>query len=215
MGAWRDGFVFSPPGWRGVLGRTLYFLGYSLFRLSFKTLWRARALGQENVPPLGPLILAANHASFADPPLVGSLAGRALYFMGKEELFRVPLFGWLIGQVNCFPIRRKGNDVSALRTAQRILAAGGGLIVFPEGKRRKDGVLGRPKAGVGLLADLTKSAVVPVYAHNTHRASRLARLAVVYGPPLTFQPTETHEQFAHRVMDAIRTLKETHFGPHR
>lgn len=212
---WRDSFVFSPPGWRGVLARTLYALGYGLSRGLSDTLWRARLVGQENVPPQGPVILAANHASFVDPPLAGSHAGRALYYMGKEELFDVPVLGWLIRQVNSFPIRRKGGDVGAVRTAQRILAAGGGIIVFPEGKRQKDGVFGKPKAGVGLLADTSGAPVVPVYLHQTYRVLRWGRLGVAYGQSLFFSPPETHEAFSGRVMDAIRQLKEAHFGNDR
>lgn len=206
---WNDHFVLAPPGWRGWVKRAMYALGHGLSGLAFRTLWRLRVEGRENVPLVGPLLIAANHASFIDPPLVGSSLPRPLYYMGKEELFRWPVFGWIISQVNAFPIRRKEGDVGAIRTAHRILAAGGALIVFPEGRRQRGGEFGRPKGGVGLLAVKTGAPVVPAYLHGNHRAWRFPRLRVVFGKPLAAAPGETGEAFAHRVMNAIRDLKES------
>lgn len=185
-----------------------------MFRVAFSIVWRRRVIGRAHVPPRGALLFAANHASFADPPLVGSSVSRPLYFMAKEELFQVPLFGWLIRRVNAFPIRRKEGDVGAFRTAQRILAAGGALIMFPEGRRQKGGVFGKPKAGLGFLAVKTGTPVVPAYVHNTNRLWRFPRLTVVFGPPLTTNAGEKAEDFSQRLMDAIRRLKEDHFGSH-
>jgi 1-acyl-sn-glycerol-3-phosphate acyltransferase len=190
-------------------------MGHTMFRVAFSTVWRRRVLGREHIPPRGALLFAANHASFADPPLVGSSVSRPLYFMAKEELFQVPLFGWLIRHVNAFPIRRKEGDVGAFRTAQRILAAGGAMIMFPEGRRQKGGVFGKPKAGLGLLAVKTGTPVVPAYVHNTHHLWRFPRLTVVFGAPLIAGPGETAEIFSQRIMDTIRHLKEEHFGSHR
>lgn len=208
-------FVLDVGGFSGLLSRTLFWIGHTMFRVSFSTVWRCRVLGRENIPSHGSLLFAANHASFADPPLVGSSVSRPLYFMAKEELFQVPLLGWLIRHVNAFPIRRKEGDVGAFRTAQRILAAGGAMIMFPEGRRQKGGVLGKPKAGLGLLAVKTQTPVVPAYVHNTHRLWRFPRLSVIFGAPLTAGPGETAESFSHRIMDTIRRLKEDHFGSDR
>lgn len=198
-----------------VLGRVLYWIGKNGSNLLFKIYSRVRVLGRENVPRTGPLIIAPNHASFADPPLVGSQLPRTLFYMGKEELFRIPVLGWLIRQVNAFPIRRKEGDIAAIKAAERILNAGGALIVFPEGRRQIDGRLGAPKRGVGLLASRTGVPVLPVYVHNGHRVVRGARLTVIFGRTMSMNPEETAEDFSRRVMDAIRTLKEAHFGTER
>jgi 1-acyl-sn-glycerol-3-phosphate acyltransferase len=197
------------------MSRLLFWMGHTMFNLSFSILWRRRVRGREHIPPRGPLLFAANHASFADPPLVGSSVHRPLYFMAKEELFQIPLLGWLIRHVNAFPIRRKEGDVGAFRTAQRILAAGGAMLLFPEGRRQKGGVFGKPKAGVGLLAVKSGAPVVPVYVHNTFRLWQCPRLTVVFGPPLVAMGGETAEGFSQRMMDAIRRLKEDTFGPDR
>jgi 1-acyl-sn-glycerol-3-phosphate acyltransferase len=207
-----DRFVLDVGGFYGFLSRCLYWGGHTIFRIVFKVLWRRRVRGQEHVPLHGALLFASNHASFADPPLVGSSLSRPLYFMAKEELFKVPVFGWLIRRVNAFPIRRKEGDVGAFRTAQRILAAGGAMIMFPEGRRQKNGVLGNPKAGLGLLAVKSGVPVVPVYVHGTHRLWRFPQVSVIFGAPLTGLPGETPETFSVRIMDSIRGLQEDFRG---
>lgn len=198
---------------RNALQRFLYWLGWAGFGLVFKTVWRNRVINGHFVPEEGAVLFAANHASYVDPPLVGTSFKRHIYYMGKEELFRVPIFGWAIRQVNAFPIKRKEGDVGAFRLAQRILNAGGALVVFPEGKRQKTARFGPPKAGVGLLAKKTKVAVVPVYLHNTYRAARLAPFAVVFGAPMKAEPGESAQDFSGRVMKAITALREENFGP--
>ena len=97
------------------LGRIFYWIGKNGFDLLFTLFSRVRVVDRGNVPRTGPLIIAPNHASFADPPIVGSQLPRTLFYMGKEELFRVPVFGWLIRQVNAFPIRRKEGDIAAIK----------------------------------------------------------------------------------------------------
>lgn len=197
------------------LGRALYWMGKNGSNVLFKIISRVRVVGRENVPLTGPLILSPNHASFADPPLVGSQLPRTLFYMGKEELFQIPLFGWLLRQVNAFPIRRQEGDIAAIKAAERILNTGGALIVFPEGRRQREGRLGAPKRGVGLLAMRTGVPVLPVYIHNGHRVARGARLTVIFGRAISINPGETAEDFSRRVMDEIRKLKEAHFGSER
>ncbi|MBK8870557.1 MAG: 1-acyl-sn-glycerol-3-phosphate acyltransferase [Elusimicrobia bacterium] len=199
----------NPGGLAGFVSRILYATGHRMFRILYAVVWRCTVHGREHVPAAGPVLLACNHASFADPPLVGSSLDRPLYFMAKEELFRIPLFGAVLRGVHAFPVRRSRGDVGAFRTAQRLLAAGGALILFPEGRRRRDGVLGPPKAGVGWLAIQSGAPVVPVYVHNTHRMARFPSVAVRFGPPLAVNPGEPADAFAQRVMAAIAGLQET------
>lgn len=194
------------------LGRVFYWIGKTGSNLLFTLFSRVRVRGRENVPRAGALIIAPNHASFADPPLVGSQLPRTLFYMGKEELFRIPVFGWILRQVNAFPIRRKEGDIAAIKAAERILNAGGALIVFPEGRRQRNGQLAAPKRGVGLLAVRTGVPVLPVYVHNAHRILRLAQITIVFGRPISPAAGETAEVFSQRVMDAVRQLKEAHFG---
>lgn len=194
------------------LGRALYALGYVFFLALYKTVWRVRVAGRENVPREGGLIIAANHASWGDPPLVGCTMPRVIHFLAKQELFEVPGFGWLIRQVNAVPIKRVERDVGAFRTAQRILARGGVLIVFPEGTRQRAGGLGRPKAGVGMLAAKTGRPVVPVYIHDTHHLLSFRRIHVYYGAPMTANGDADYQEFSNKVMAAIAAMREGHLG---
>jgi 1-acyl-sn-glycerol-3-phosphate acyltransferase len=188
----------------------LYAAGWWLSRVLFNTIWRRRTFGLDNVPTTGPLIVAPNHMSFVDPPLVGSALPRPLYYMAKEELFQMPVLGWVISQTNAFPVRRSVHDVAAFKAARRILRAGGAVVMFPEGRRQKAPVLGAPRPGLGLLAVSTGTAVLPTYVHNTHRVLRFPRLSVTFGRPLKPEPEEDPRRFVERVMDAIRALKEAH-----
>lgn len=194
-------------------GRFLYGLGHVLFSSLFKLFWGLQVRGRENIPIAGGLILASNHLSWADPPLVGCSMARMIHFMAKQELFDVPLLGRIIKQVNAFPIKRVERDVGAFRTAQRILAAGGAIIVFPEGTRQRNGMFGRPKPGVGMLAVKTNCPVVPVYVHNSNRLGSLKKLWVCFGQPLRTDGEGDYQVFTNRVMEEIIRLKETHLGP--
>ncbi len=199
-------------GLAGPLGPLCYTVSRAVCALAYKTIWRRDVIGVENVPREGGLILASNHASFVDPPLVGSAVPRRVYFMAKQELFETPGFGWFIKQLNAFPIRRVERDLGAFRMAQKILTAGECLILFPEGTRQRGGRLGRARPGVGMLAVKTNSPVVPVYVHNSEKTGSLAKLAVVFGAPLFPAPETDYQEFSNQVMAAIARLKETHFG---
>lgn len=193
-----------PRGHRG-----LYLFGRFLFYQAFRWIWRCRVRGAEHVPQTGGFIVAANHASYADPPLVGSFLDRPLYFMAKEELFRFPPLGALLRRVNAFPLQRKRTDVGAYKNALDLLAQGEGLLLFPEGSRQKNGLFGHPKPGVGHLALKSGCPVVPAYVGSTRNWWKFAALSVNFGPPLWVKAGELPGPFAQRVMAAIAHLKET------
>lgn len=133
--------------------------------------------GTEHVPPAGtPLVVAANHVSALDPFLVAKAlpVGRQLQFMAKKELF-VPIIGWIIRTGGSFPVDREGADVGAIKTAVRILQAGGTLGIFPQGHRGGEEMHG----GVALIAAKGRAPIVPV---GIRKAGR--RWIVRFGPPL-------------------------------
>ena len=145
---------------------------------------------------------------------------RQLTFLAKAELFRVPGFGALIRRLGAQPLRREGADPSALRTAQRVLAEGKALLVFPEGTRGDEGDLREPKAGAALLAVQSGAAVVPAYVRGSGRAwprgrrlPRPVKVVVTFGAPLRFlRPTgadrKAHYEAASRqMMAAIAALQ--------
>ena len=180
-------------------------------RLLFVAFGRVAIFGAENVPAHGGVILASNHLSNADPNLVGSSILRPIFYFAKEELFRQPILGWVLTQVNAFPVKRKEHDVGAFKKAQSLLAAGHGVLLFPEGRRSKTGELGRAKAGVGMLAYKAGVPVVPVCVVNSHRLFRFKKLKVAFGKPLhpkkDPQGRQSYQAFSDEIMAAIADLK--------
>jgi len=200
-----------------VLYRTLKPLVLMLTRLLF----RLEVRGREHVPAEGPLLLVSNHVSVLDPPFVGAAAPRELYFLAKEELFRIPLLGRLIRGLNARPVKRDGSDSRALKAALRLLAEDRALLIFPEGTRGVEGRLREGKPGAGMLAVMSGAIVVPVYVSGTGRAlpagrsvPRLAKVRVRFGPPLSFKATddegrkERYREATREMMRAIAQLGE-------
>jgi 1-acyl-sn-glycerol-3-phosphate acyltransferase len=191
----------------------------------FRVLFGLRVRGTEHVPATGPILIVANHSSVLDPPLVGSVCPRQLTFMAKAELFRIPGLGALIRRLGAQPLRREGADPAALRMAQRVLADGGALVVFPEGTRGPEGTLREAKPGAALLAMHGGIPVVPAYVSGSGRAwprgrrlPRPAKVMVTFGAPLRFEPPagaerkKQYEAASRRMMAAIAELRDRAVG---
>jgi cytidylate kinase len=168
----------------------------ALLRLVVRAIVRFRVEGDlERIPRTGPLILASNHASSADPVLIGAFLnqklGRPLNWLGKRELLDFPLTGWLARQGGIHPVDRDAADLEAFRSAMRVLDAGQILAVFPEGTRSRDGGLQQVREGVGMLALRSGAPVLPVAVVDSdlmwprgHLLPRFGkRVTVRYGTP--------------------------------
>ncbi len=179
----------------------------------FFRLWRMRAFGAENVPPTGPVIVACNHISYFDPPLLGTACPRRIRYMAKRELFKIPILGPLITGFGAYPVDRGGTPMAAVRRSVEVLRRGEVIGIFPEGTRNLDGTV-EAREGVALLASLGKAAVVPAAVVGTREAARFRRFDVIFGPPLRLPADRkaTREELANftdQVMQAIRKLPET------
>jgi 1-acyl-sn-glycerol-3-phosphate acyltransferase len=203
---------------------------YRLMYGSYGILFRLGGLqvhGLENVPMEGAVIIAPNHASLFDPPLVGCTVPRKVTTMGKAELFEKKTFGlkilgWIIRRMGSFPVKRGAPDRRALRMALRVLHNGEALVIFPEGTRTRSGELGPAEHGVALIAHSTKAPVVPMYLKGTQAAlsplqPRFALIhpAVYFGKPLHFAEEyarkadrDTLEAIGARIMGEISKLEE-------
>ncbi|HAM35602.1 MAG TPA: 1-acyl-sn-glycerol-3-phosphate acyltransferase [Elusimicrobia bacterium] len=176
------------------------------------SVWRLQVSGLENIPRQGAVILACNHVSNADPPLVGCAAYpvRSLRYLAKVELFRVPVLGWLLRRGGAIALDRGRADVAAVRASLEVLSRGRCLLLFPEGTRSKSGRPGRPKSGVGFLSGKAGVPVIPTRVVNTRRFLRLSPLEVRFGKPLRFSgdPSDRGqcEAFSRLVMDVIFSL---------
>lgn len=137
------------------------------FRIGLAGLTRIRIEGDvDEIPRTGPVIIAANHSSNLDVPVLGSSLmpriGRRFQWLGKRELFDRPILGWVARNGGVHAIDRSTADVDAFRLAARILEDGHALFVFPEGTRSRDGALGEGRDGVAVLALRTGAPIVPV-----------------------------------------------------
>ena len=170
-----------------------YFVGWSFFRFLFRFYFRWRVFHPERVPLTGPVVLAANHDSFLDPPLVGAGLERAINYLARDSLFRYPGLGTLLRSWNSVPVDREGGGAAGLKAILDRLLAGGAIILFPEGTRSKDGRLQKARSGIGLTVIKSNAVVIPVRVFGTFEAygrhMKLPlprRVAVKYGQPLKF-----------------------------
>lgn len=166
---------------------------YELLRyaviLIFAIVARVRLRGRYNVPRKGPFILAANHLSWTDIPLLPAyLPGRVVY-MAKEESFSSRV-GWLVRFLGAFPVKRGEGDRQALRAAEEQLKKGNVLVIFPEGTRSKNRALGTAHAGLGMIALRAQVPVVPVAIWGSEHALKTfgAEIVISYGEPVVLQP---------------------------
>jgi len=173
----------------------LYWIVRGLFQPFFHLYFRMSRVGREHVPQDGPMIIAANHRSFLDPFVIGTLVRRPVYFVAKKELFRKPLVAWFLNSLGAFPIDRGNADGDAMAAAREILDRGDVVVIFPEGTRTRPGALGRPKRGVGRLALETGAPVLPVAVIGTEAIRqgwriRPHKVRIRVGRPLRFPRVE-------------------------
>ena len=171
-----------------------YFIGWCGFRTLFRVYFRWRVFNPERVPATGSVILASNHASFLDPPLVGAGLKRGISYLARESLFRVPVLAAILRSWKVVPVDRDGGSGRGLKAILDRLEQGGVIILFPEGTRTLDGKLQPARAGIGLAVIKSTAPVVPVRVFGTFEAygkkmkwPRPGRVTVKYGQPLYFE----------------------------
>ncbi len=164
------------------MGKIIYFLAYYIMNLYFKLIRRWEVKGRSNLPEDGSLIVMANHISGFDPPIVGCVLNRQVFFMAKEELFKNSFWGWFFRKIGVFPVRRGKPDLSAIKRALRILKSGNVLGLFPEGTRHEPGNMGKVKLGAVMLALKSESSILPIGIKNVKNNKRLK---VSIGKPFT------------------------------
>ena len=146
---------------------------YHLFKWSvvsptLHVYFQGRIYGAEHVPQQGPLVVASNHASYFDPPILSSCVGRPVAYMAKEELFQIPILRQAIQLYGAYPVSRGAADRSAIRAALKSLEAGWATGVFLQGTRTPDGRITAPKLGAALIAAKAKVPILPVALWGTH-----------------------------------------------
>lgn len=194
-------------------------LGFA--RAFLRLFYRVRIYGLEHIEP-GAAILAANHASNLDPPVVATSCPEEIHFLAKDTLFRPPLFGRLIRHLNAHPVSRKGSDAMTFRLILSLLGEGKKVLLFPEGQRTVDGKLQPIERGLSFIAFKAKCRIQPVYISGTYaiwpRKKKTPKLkgniACVFGPPIEWnefdglERAEAETRITSRLKTALEALEK-------
>lgn len=184
-------------------------------------LFRGEVAGLEHIPRTGPFLIAANHSSHLDPPIIGSQVSRQIAFFARKSLWKPGFASWWMDSVGCIPVDRDSTDLAAIKRVLQTLKTGKAIILFPEGTRSPDGSLQTPKAGVGLIVAKTQVPVLPVRIFESHVAfGRDGKLHVGTPVSVTFGPLlypkdynepdggkERYQRISEKIMTAIARLK--------
>ena len=170
--------------------------------------WRMKVYGAQNVPSSGPLIVACNHVSYFDPPLLGTACPRRIEYMAKRQLFDIPVLGPLIAAVGAYPVDREGSATAAVKRSLEVLERGGAIGIFPEGTRNLEGTV-QARTGVALLSSLSKAPVVPARLTGTDAVRRFHQFRVYFGAPMALPAGRkvTREEMANFTDDVMREIR--------
>ncbi len=188
----------------------IYFFTYFFTRFLSFLFFPRTVKGLENVPVKGAYILACNHISNLDPPIIGISTPRRLRFMAKIELFKNPFVGWWLKKLWAFPIKRGEGDFGALKQTLKFLKEGHPVLLFPEGTRRMDDTPLPAQAGAGLVAVRSQVPIVPVRIEGSDlamppgaRSVKRVLVTVTYGKPFDVKDCSTYEIAAQKILDEI------------
>ncbi|MGQ0810656.1 MAG: lysophospholipid acyltransferase family protein [Nitrospiraceae bacterium] len=169
-----------------------------LFRLIGRLCFRYQAMGSEHIPPQGGVLVAANHASYLDIPLLGCGIPRRVWFLGRHDLFPVPVLNRILQALGWIPMKQGRLDRGAFGKAVGLLRTGQAVAIFPEGSRTMTGHLRHGKPGIGVIVSQAQCPIVPAFIKGTFdvlppgsRWPRFQRVTVVYGQPLDFTAEAT------------------------
>jgi 1-acyl-sn-glycerol-3-phosphate acyltransferase len=200
----------------------VYGFSHAVLEIIYQVCFRGEIDGLENLPPKGGYIVAANHASLLDPPIVGLYLPRQVRFFARQTLWKPGLAAWWLDAVGCIPVDRDGGgDIGALKGVLKALGEERVVILFPEGTRSPNGELQTPKPGVGFIACRSQAPVVPARIFGSSdalgRSGRLqagtpvdvsyarALLPADYDDPAAGR--ERYQMAAERIMAAIGGLQ--------
>lgn len=192
----------------------VYGLCHYVLRVMFDICFRGEVVGVDNLPKRGGFLLAANHASFLDPPMIGCHLSRQIAYFARKTLWKGGISSWWLDSVGTIPVDRDGGqDVSAIKRVLKALKDDRGLILFPEGTRTIDGNLQPAKPGVGFIAIKTQVPVVPVRIFGSYEALGKGRglrlgtpVTVVFGkpmPPAAYDDPKAGKERAQRASERI------------
>ena len=181
----------------------------------FSTFYDYTQSGKEHIPTTGPVIFAANHVSFYDPPAIGACLHRQINYFARDTLFK-GLFGRGLVQIGTIPVARENAEIKSLKAIFKSLKAGGAVAIYPEGTRSPDGQLMEPKAGAGMIACKSRATLIPTRVFGTyeaygrqHKLPKLGgRIHIAYGCPMTTDELDPGKEHPERYLEASRRIMQ-------
>lgn len=187
----------------------IYWSLWWILRIFFKIRFSYEVHGPEQTNFSGPLLIASNHRTNWDPFLIHCSIRSHMAFMAKEELFKIPVLGWVMYHEKSIPVRRGAADRQAIRDALEALKLGRILGIFPEGTRSKDGILKKFQPGMAMLATKSESPVLPAWIHWSKKGEASVWLGTPIFPPTGEKNKEEQEKFTEQIRVAMLELAET------
>lgn len=190
----------------------------------FRKVFKIEVYGLENIPQ-SPCIVASNHRSHLDPPVLNAVFPQNLWFLAKEELFKIPILGRLLPHMGALPVKRGSGDLEVLELAMELMHFGCKVCIFPEGTRARPGEFLKPKLGVGLLAIKSQRPVLPVYIEGTDivfpKGAKFPKpghpIRVFIGKGKVYNGEENPREYrrvAEEIMESIKELAYAKGGVH-
>lgn len=187
----------------------IYWSLWWILRILLKIRFSYEVHGPEQKKFSGPLLIASNHQTNWDPVLIHCSIRSRMVFMAKEELFKIPVLGWIMKHENVISVRRGAADRKAIRDSLETLRSGRILGIFPEGTRSKDGILKKFQPGMAMLATKSDCPVLPAWIHWSEKEEISVWLGVPIFPPAVEKNKEEQEKFSEQIRVAILELAET------
>ena len=200
--------------------KPLYWFFHTLFGMIARVAFQYRAYGQENIIEEGPAIMAVNHQSYLDPPLVGITCKNELYYLARKTLFEKKLLGPIISRVNALPVDLSRGDLAAFRSVMKLLQEGHRTVIFPEGTRSLTGQIQKARPGIGMIIARTLAPVVPMRIFGSFEAwpkggkIKPHPITVVVGKPIRFKKDdfaahnrEVYQKISEQVLAAVAALE--------
>ena len=179
----------------------------------FSTFYDFTQSGTAHIPMHGPLIFAANHVSFYDPPAIGCCIRRQINYFARDSLFKGS-FGKALIRIGTIPVARENAEIKSLKAIFKSLKAGGAVAIYPEGTRSHNGLLAEPKPGAGMIACKSKATIIPVRVFGTYEAYGRRRklpqfggpIHIAYDRPMTAEEVDPGNAHPERYLEASRRI---------
>ena len=184
-----------------------FIITHIFYMIRLKLVYRMEVHGLENVPKDNAYIVAPNHLSTLDPPMVASFLPRPVAFMAKKELFKNPFLRWWLDWLGAFAVDRENLSVSTIRTVLTIKKTDWVFGIFPQGTRQEPGIISDITKGFASLAKSTKCGILPIGLVGTEKAKYMpfsGKIIIKIGEIIPY--SENVEEMVEKWIESIQEL---------